>query len=761
MTLTPETVLACAETALAAQAPAFPLHATVAVNPALGYTEQPFPGAAGRLRALAGASFTAPRETVRQALREGALLDEDLKAALAESASTLSLAQLKARLWQASAPPEPLPTALDLAEILFERPWRQALEDCLGPFALSLFDGGQAAWGMAPASPLEQLRRWLIQDPQAQRYGVSVAALPANLGEALAWCIEDLAVPEAALPAYLERLLYALGGWAQHARWCLWAKDEGAPGLALLLGMLLWERAALAKSATLQAPWEALFPAYETVSAGAVSASDDEIFQLALDLAAQRQLRGQLSGPARGNAQAVRPALQAVFCIDVRSEPLRRALEAQDPAIETLGFAGFFGLPVAHGPGEEARCPVLLRPVVRSEPGAPPTFAARLTGSLARLSALGASALAYVEALGFAHGAALLGADRTPPAPVEPAPRWDEALPLDERIAMAATILRAMGLGPSLAPQVLLVGHGAALNNNAFASAYQCGACGGHDGGVSARLAAALLNDPSVRTGLAAEGLPIPAETRFLAGLHDTASATLRVFPESEVQLTPEARAQVMGWLEKASAEVQRAQAQGLPGAQAATLGARARHWAQPRPEWGLAGAQAFVAAPRAVTQGLDLQGRCFLHSYDAALDPEFKTLELILTAPVVVASWISLHYYGVTVAPEVLGSGNKLLHNVAGRFGVFEGGRPWLRTGLPLQAIHDGARSRHTPLRLAVYLEAPEAAVLEILERYPGVKALFDNQWLFLYRLEAGAVVARYRSGAFETPAHASDQAA
>jgi hypothetical protein len=40
-------------------------------------------------------------------------------------------------------------------------------------------------------------------------------------------------------------------------------------------------------------------------------------------------------------------------------------------------------------------------------------------------------------------------------------------------------------------------------------------------------------------------------------------------------------------------------------------------------------------------------------------------------------------------------------------------------------------------------------------------VKALFDNQWLFLYRLEAGAVVARYRSGAFETPAHASDQAA
>jgi len=127
----------------------------------------------------------------------------------------------------------------------------------------------------------------------------------------------------------------------------------------------------------------------------------------------------------------------------------------------------------------------------------------------------------------------------------------------------------------------------------------------------------------------------------------------------------------------------------------------------------------------------------------------------------VVVASWISLHYYGVTVAPEVLGSGNKLLHNVAGRLGVFEGGRSWLRTGLPLQAVHDGVRSRHTPLRLAVYLEAPEAAVLRILERHPAVKALFDHQWLFLYRLEVGVVVARYRNGAFEAPASATEQAA
>ena len=41
-----------------------------------------------------------------------------------------------------------------------------------------------------------------------------------------------------------------------------------------------------------------------------------------------------------------------------------------------------------------------------------------------------------------------------------------------------------------------------------------------------------------------------------------------------------------------------------------------------------------------------------------------------ILTAPVVVASWISLQYYGSTVAPDLFGSGNKLLHNVVGGIG-------------------------------------------------------------------------------------------
>ena len=143
---------------------------------------------------------------------------------------------------------------------------------------------------------------------------------------------------------------------------------------------------------------------------------------------------------------------------------------------------------------------------------------------------------------------------------------------------------------------------------------------------------------------------------------------------------------------------------------------------------------------------GKSLEGRAFLHDYDWKGDKDFSVLELILTAPVVVASWISLQYYGSTVAPAVFGGGNKLLLNVVGGIGVVEGNGGTLRAGLPWQSVHNGERYVHEPLRLSVCIEAPREAMTDILKRHPNVRALFDNRWLHLFALDdAGLMAWRY----------------
>ena len=112
-------------------------------------------------------------------------------------------------------------------------------------------------------------------------------------------------------------------------------------------------------------------------------------------------------------------------------------------------------------------------------------------------------------------------------------------------------------------------------------------------------------------------------------------------------------------------------------GAQAllAQLQRRASDGAQTRPEWGLAGNAAFLIAPRQRSRHAVLDGRSFLHDYDATNDADGSVLELLMTAPMLVTHWINWQYHASTCDPQHLGSGNKLLHNVVGGdIGVFEG---------------------------------------------------------------------------------------
>ena len=327
-------------------------------------------------------------------------------------------------------------------------------------------------------------------------------------------------------------------------------------------------------------------------------------------------------------------------------------------------------------------------------------------------------------------------------------PRLDPALDTAARIAAAESVLRAMSMTDNFARLVLLAGHGANVVNNPHASGLHCGACGGYSGEVNARLLAALLNDPEVRIGLVPAGIVIPPDTLFIGALHDTTTDAVTLYQAdcdaSKHRLDIE---QARVWLAAAGVVTRGERALRLPRAPSGpAIPRRSRDWAEVRPEWALAGCKAFIAAPRRRTTGKSLEGRAFLHDYDWMQDSNFGVLELIMTAPVVVASWISLQYYGSTVAPGLFGGGNKLLHNVTGGIGVVEGNGGALRAGLPWQSVHDGEHHVHEPLRLSVCIEAPRAAMTEILRRHDGVRALFDNRWLHLFALdEAGRMAWRY----------------
>ncbi|MCA3255916.1 MAG: DUF2309 family protein, partial [Alphaproteobacteria bacterium] len=407
----------------------------------------------------------------------------------------------------------------------------------------------------------------------------------------------------------------------------------------------------------------------------------------------------------------------------------------------------------------ERRLPVLLNPGLTSVSGdaaaLPADAAARILArarrAWGRFKVAAVSSFAFVEAAGPLYAGKLLrdslrrgGAD----APRDPLPRLDPLPALEARIAAAAAVLRAMSLTRGFAPLVILAGHGANVVNNPHASALHCGACGGYSGAVNARLLASLLNDAEVRDGLTRKGIAIPADTLFVGALHDTTTDRIALY-DSDAD-TAAHRAQldrVRRWLATAGAITRTERALRLPRAgSGADVAARSRDWAETRPEWALAGCRAFIAGPRARTAGKAFGGRAFLHDYCWREDVGFGVLELIMTAPVVVASWISLQYYGSCVSPGAFGGGNKLLHNVVGGIGVLEGNSGPLRAGLPWQSVHDGDGFVHEPLRLSVCIEAPQAAMTDIIARHPGLRELFDNGWLHLFALDdSGRMAARY----------------
>ncbi|SHJ75236.1 hypothetical protein SAMN04488012_1181 [Palleronia salina] len=761
-------LFAAAEEAMRQIPPAFPLEATVAVNPWLGQVAEDRTLAAARMARVGGGRMFLPRDTVAAMVASGEVSQDDL--AGAARAYGLSMDALSRALDETRAPEAPLPTVADLAQRADGIDWPGLVEDRIGHWAAAQFDKGQAFWPAPDAGAWAAWRAYASRDLTPGLAGLSgfasrVAAMPIDARAAFAEACGALGLTPDVAPLYFHRLLVTLSGWGQYARHLSWmAERDGGRDTTLfdlLTVRLAWDVALLEQGGTARAEaWDSAradFGRPITVDADTLR---DAALQEAVDRGGERRLAETLAGDVATSTDD-RPALQAAFCIDVRSERMRRALEASDPGLRTIGFAGFFGLAIKHcghaSDTVEARAPILVSPAVESraaDTGGSDTaerIRLRTVRAWGRFKRAAVSAFAFVEAAGPLYVGKLLrdGLGLGGAGEHDPVPTLD--LPLADRVGAAERILRAMSLTDGFARLVLVCGHGARVTNAPHASALQCGACGGYSGDVNARLLAGLLNDGAVRAGLADRGIAIPGDTHFAAGLHDTVSDEVRVF---EGDLPASHRADIerlRAALGKAGALARTERAGTLPHGSRDSLARRGRDWSELRPEWGLAGCNGFIAAPRARTAGRDLGGRVFLHDYDWRQDTEAKTLEQILSAPVVVASWIALQYHGSAVAPETFGAGNKLLHNVVGGFGVLEGNGGALRAGLPRQSLHDGESLRHVPSRLVVAVEAPEEMISKALDRQSAVRDLFDNGWLTLVTLNpAGGVGRRYEDGAW-----------
>jgi uncharacterized protein YbcC (UPF0753/DUF2309 family) len=488
-----------------------------------------------------------------------------------------------------------------------------------------------------------------------------------------------------------------------------------------------------------------------------------------------------------------------ITCIDVRSERLRRHLELQGPW-ETIGAAGFFGIPLQHnGPQGQTseRTPALLRPSLQVTEHRAQTRALMGTGdtlaaATSSLEAAPGLPFAWAEVAGWLQAPMVLASTVAPRLAGRLRVLGRSALSVPRRgrldvvdqlgvttLADAAAAFLASTGTDHFAPLVVIAGHGGAVTNNPHVAAYDCGACGGSAGDVNARAMAAALEDPGVRAELAARGVKIPDGTHFVAAVHDTTRDIVEVLDEHDV---PAASMDVLRLLERdlvRAGEAVRGERLPLlpeacganPAAQLRHVRSRAADWAQPRPEWGLAGAAAIIVGPRSLTQGTDLSGRVFLQSYRPDLDPDASTLEQLLAAPVVVAQWITAQYWASTVDPDHFGAGDKTTHNVigdgAGLSAVLTGARGDLRIGLPWQAVsmtapwapdsprvtHDGAwptPTQHQPLRLLVVVHAAPAAVDQVLALQPSVARLVAGGWITMSVIDPldGRALTRTRDG-------------
>jgi uncharacterized protein YbcC (UPF0753/DUF2309 family) len=739
----------------------WPLNSFIASNPLWEAKHHNIKTVLSKLHNLHGQSGTMPLNFYMDAFKEGKISPDHLKQAIQKNLDSDYLhndfwlnRSLQQQLCEEIAPMKNLillSEQLDHAPSGRQKNWvRQQCLQWITPY----FDRGEANW--LPKTKQSLWAFWchfiVLEQPKLKPLLQPQQAIEVTIEELL----QKIGISSTMLPVYFSRILLELKGYAGLIQWLqrhpenLWL--EGNADLITLVAMWLCYEYIIANhsrynvitisgTAAQSLTWQQWYQANITNTPVPPLDHVDILltWQTAYEQAYQQSLFEKILHPLAPTIDT-RPAVQLIFCMDTRSEGLRRQLE-QHPHYQTFGIAGFFGFIFKLNEADTCRLqsPALVSPGdVVSQNAMPQTRLAQAIRAaktvLENSKNHPISCFGLVEMLSILPAVALWIKEWIPVRhPKQPKiPQYQSHIPFEQAVNSAASLLQTIGLTHNFAQWVVICGHESQSDNNPFASALNCGACGGNSGVPNAVIAAQNLNNPQLRKALRNKGIDIPEETQFIPACHNTTTDAIRWLAPISRNATWHTFQQD---LHQASSDLRQERLSSWPNRN--KLWRKPFDWAEMIPELGLANNAALIIGPRLFTRCIDLERRCFLHCYDPKSDETGSTLESILCAPAVVAHWINAQYYFSTVNPDFFGAGNKTLHSIVGRIGVVEGNDNDLKTGLPEQSVRFGNQLLHQPQRLLIVVYAPKQRVVDIIQRQPLLQQLIHGHWLSLNVIE------------------------
>ncbi len=748
----------------------YPLYSFVTSNPLSGYERIPFMSAAEKANQLYGSNFFPDASFYRQALEQGAIDTSVLRVLLKEQGLT--------------GAPEKYLSVLESLTVTQEKNTSHDVDRITAKWLASFMDEGLAEWEM-PFKEEGFYQAWRKLAVFDDELGFSdIHEIPETSTDCLLQLLSNYSVED-----YKEIFschMASLPGWTGYIKFRMDNDTSWQIRYPITLQDYLAVRLLIAKQKGAE-----IFPK------PAKSTLDRKMLKLqylwlkAWERTWQKDLVGTLKESNEtgefSKSLITNPHAQLVFCIDTRSEAIRKHIESKGP-YETFGYAGFFGIAMDYenlndGLTRKSCPPILASSYKVSEfPVTSETHAKRVYEKkktflnfweflLRRMKNMLPSAFGYVEGSGLIYGISLIfrtimpnlahriqqTADLSYEGICEPEifssnlhKGSSQEIPLEEKVAIVKSAFELTGW-KKFAPIVLFVGHASRSANNPLGSSLDCGACAASPGRHNARMLAKLANLPEVRKALKADfNLEIPPSTVFLGAEHNTTTDEIVIFdanlPDAHCKLLRNLKEDLHKARLTALAERLGVKENGITLADK-----KANDWAETRPEWGLAKNAGFIIAPRNLTKSHSLDSRCFLHSYDWKLDKNGQALEGIMQGPMVVTQWINNHYYFSTVNNGLFGGGSKITQNVVGNFGVLQGNGGDLKMGLPLQSLQESDTAMyHQPLRLSVLIQAPLSRVEAILLRNEQLTSLLDNEWIYLMVLDplADNLVCRYHRG-------------